>query len=974
MPLKLVTGPANSGKAGRLLAELRARIDDEPILVVPTFRDVERSQRELSASGAVFGVRVVRFEWLFEIVAERAAPDLAAAPRASDVLRELLMDQAVGSARLSALAASAAQPGFARSALAFAGELERSRVEPERLRRALVAWAGGGSRARYAKEVGELYAAYRRRLEAAGMLDDDLFALRALEALSLEPFRWGHAPLFVHGFDDFTELELDAIETIAARAGADVRVSLPYERGRLAFLSLAGVFERLRAMAAAHEELPPSTEHYRERSRAPLHHLERALLTDGPAPVEADGAVRLLSAGGQRAEVELVAGEVLALLRDGVSPAEVAVVFRDLAPYASLVEQVFDVYGVPFSGERTVPLAHTSLGRGLLALLRCAKLEGGAADLVSYLRTPGRLTRPAAVDRLEREARQGGSDSITNALALWRGAGRASLPELERLTQARSGVELVVELDRQLQRLFWGPYRDEPRPLSASERDDPRVVGAAHAALVDLHTLALADPGAVDARRVHDTLARLRVRLGEDDQPGRVLVTSPEGLRGRRFEAVFVCGLQEGEFPRGARPEPFLADPDRRELAAAAGLALPVREDQLDRERFLFYLCASRAQRLLVLSSRVSDEEGTPSPPSFFLEDVRDVFTPALGEGVRRRSLSDVTWAEGTEPTRVEWERARAAEGPRRPPTSPAELAHPEVLAALAAREAFSAGALEAYADCPVRWLVERELDPVRLEPEPEAMVRGRYAHEVLELTYRRLREHTGDRGVTPGNLGQAERVLAEALEECRSAFPISVSPTRARAAARRLEFDLLRFLRREAVADGSFAPEHLELRFGLGEDGHGPVPLGPPGVSLHGVIDRVDTSGRRALVIDYKSGSRVDAVAQWGKRNRLQAAIYMLAVGHLLDLEPVGGVYAPLRGKDLRPRGLLAAECREGLGSGYFNTDFRPSEEFDEQLGGVRERIAALITELRAGRIECRPDSCSSRGGCAHPSICRRD
>ncbi len=91
---------------------------------------------------------------------------------------------------------------------------------------------------------------------------------------------------------------------------------------------------------------------------------------------------------------------------------------------------------------------------------------------------------------------------------------------------------------------------------------------------------------------------------------------------------MFVCGLQEGEFPRGAAPEPFLPDEDRRELARASGLRLPLREDQLDRERYLFYVCASRAERLLVLSARYCDEEGDPQSPSFFLEDVRD----ALGE------------------------------------------------------------------------------------------------------------------------------------------------------------------------------------------------------------------------------------------------------------------------------------------------------------------------------------------------------
>ena len=72
MPLKLVTGPANAAKAGEVLGGLRARLDDEPILVVPTFGDVEHAQRELAERGAVFGARVMRFDWLFGEIAARA--------------------------------------------------------------------------------------------------------------------------------------------------------------------------------------------------------------------------------------------------------------------------------------------------------------------------------------------------------------------------------------------------------------------------------------------------------------------------------------------------------------------------------------------------------------------------------------------------------------------------------------------------------------------------------------------------------------------------------------------------------------------------------------------------------------------------------------------------------------------------------------------------------------------------------------
>ena len=105
-----------------------------------------------------------------------------------------------------------------------------------------------------------------------------------------------------------------------------------------------------------------------------------------------------------------------------------------------------------------------------------------------------------------------------------------------------------------------------------------------------------------------------------------IQIASPETIRARRFDAVFACGLQEGEWPAPSSADPFLSDDDRREIAEHGGLLLPFREDQLDRERYLFYATISRAERLLFLSWRVSDEDGNPEARSFFIEDVADVF------------------------------------------------------------------------------------------------------------------------------------------------------------------------------------------------------------------------------------------------------------------------------------------------------------------------------------------------------------
>ena len=970
MPLTLVAGPANAAKAGEVLGGLRARLEDEPILVVPTFQDVEHAQRELAERGAVFGARVLRFDWLFREIAERGGYH---EPVASPVQRELIVEEAIRGARLAVLAESAAQPGFVRAAARFVTELGRSMVDPARLTAALRSWAGDGPRRAYADEVAAIYRGYRDGVEAAGLADPELFAKRALDAVRLAPERWRGTPLFVYGFDDFTALELDALETVARRCGADVTVSLPFEAGRVAFKAVARVREELLARGARELALPPLEDHYAEGSRRALHHLERGMFETEPgARVDPGAAIAFHSAGGERAEVELAGARVLELLREGVEPGDVAVVFRAPASQASLIEQVFGAYGIPYSLDRSIPFGHTGLGRGLLALVRCAILDGSAEDLLAYLRTPGLLRVPGLADRLEAQVRREGAHSAAHARQLWEREHWA-LDDLDRLRQARDPAAFVAEVERRLVALFAGPHERRADVLAGPELEGARALAAAQAALVQLRALLEAGAvGALEQARVYRVLEDLKVPVGESPQPDRVQVATPEAIRARRFEAVLVCGLQEGEFPRGASSEPFLSDEDRRAIARASGLVLPVREDRLDRERYLFYVSASRAERLLVLSSRTSDEEGNPEAESFFVEDVRGLLEDDAAE-VRVRSLSDVTWRPEDAPTAAEWDRALAATGPRREERRPGALASEPLLAELAAREAVSAGALERFADCPVKWLVQDVLRPDELAPDPEAMVRGDYAHAVLEHTFRRLRQETGRRRVTPANLADAERILLEELRARRSAFKLSPKQTRVRAAARRLEFDLLRFLRAEAHSDATFEPEHLELRFGYGEE-TGPVEIAT-GLRVRGRIDRVDTSDGKALVLDYKSSRRVDRykVASWESENRFQAALYMLVVERLLRLRAAGGVYVALGSDDPRPRGMVAAEVAE-LGSGFVAGDRLEPEAFRSKLTWALERIRETDARMRRGELCSSPDSCAWNGGCSYPSICRSD
>jgi len=973
MPLTLVTGPANAEKAGHVLAAYRAALDRAPLLVVPTAADVERYRRELASAGAVFGVEVLRFGWLEREVARRAA--IGGRPL-GPLARERVAAHAVGATRLDRLARSAATPGFLPAFLALADELEELRITPGRWYAALRAWAADApAQAAYAEELGALYGAYRDGLERLGRRDARLHTVEALDRLRLEPARWGGTPVFLYGFDDLTPLQRDTVETLAVHCRADVTLSLTYEPGRAAFAGRGATFQELLALGADHVALDASADHYASLG---LHDLERGLFETGAEPCDPGGGVLLLEGGGERAELELVAAHAAQLIREeGLAPEEIAVVLRTPDDHAPLVADVFAAAGVPIALSRTVAAGHTALGRGVIGLLRCALLDGTPDDLLAWLRTPGKLTRPALADRLEAEARQNGARTAAEARALWQRAHPDfALSELDRVADAHArGFEALCErVAGEASALFAAPHRGRASVLTGPEALDARVAAALRGALGELGALAARAPSlAPSPAELARTLEGLEVFAAGDvraGSPGAVEVTSPLRIRARRVRALFLCGLQEGVFPKAGRPEPFLGDAERRALNAASGLRLALREDQLDRERFLFYTAVSRPTDVLALSWHAADDEGEPRVRSLFVDDVLDLLDPV--PDIERRALGAAGFDGPLAPNEREILRERLAAqsfARRRPPAPIAPLRDPAVLAALRERETWSASALEAWTACPVKWFVDRLLSPEELAPDPEPLLRGELAHKVLEEAMRALVSAGG--GLQPENLDEAKRHLHAALDRHAANARISVNPERLRAALRRLEADLVRYLDHAAHARSELVPAHFELRFGGAGDDLPAAPLAGGELRLAGRIDRVDTGpGGAAIVYDYKGRSAPPSQARWLNEAKLQIGLYMLALPHLLDLEAVGGLYQPLGAEDPRPRGLLRSDADERLDA--VRNDRLEDDAFDARLDEVLAAALEAVRGIRSGALEPRPDTCAWNGGCAHPSICR--
>jgi ATP-dependent helicase/DNAse subunit B len=314
MPLKLVLGPANSAKAGQVLGACAAAAGRGAVLVVPTGQDSRRYARELAERGAVLGSSVITFSGLMRELGRRAG---YGAPRLSGVQRERVLRRTIAQLRFTVSARSAQSPGFANAAWRLIAELERSLVTPERFAAALESWAARDRRRRgYAQDLATLYDGYARELDRLGRADDERYAWGALDALTAAPESWGAAPVFVYGFDDLTPLERAALQTLSGPAGAEVVVSLTWEPGRAALSARGDALKALQPAADAVVELPPLADWYEPAAAKVLHHLERRLFEPETGErVDPGSAVRLLESGGERAEVELVASEVLALLR-----------------------------------------------------------------------------------------------------------------------------------------------------------------------------------------------------------------------------------------------------------------------------------------------------------------------------------------------------------------------------------------------------------------------------------------------------------------------------------------------------------------------------------------------------------------------------------------------------------------------------------------------------------------------------------
>ena len=705
MPLTLVLGPANSAKAGEVLGAYAAaahrgsaagRADRAP------------TPRTTSASWPPPGPCSARCSrspgWPRRSPGAPATRARALAAPARALLRARGRRVALrGAARVGRR-----RPGSRRGRRADR-RAERSLVTPAAVRRRR---CGPGAREDHRR--GPLrrgprrdLPAYARELERTGRVDAELFAWRALDALRAEPGRWGRRRCSSTASTTCTRSSATRSRRWPGWPALEVTVSLTYEAGRAALAARAEVVEELRPLAERVLELPALDEHYAagvaRRAAPPRAASVRAAPRADRSRAARCGCSRPAASGPRPSSSPPRCSRCCARASPARRSPWCAARSRPRRP---LLERVFAHYGIASPATARLPLgahARSAAGCWRSPAARCARAGAAPRTCSTTCARPGLLERPEVADALEAEIRR--------AAAAHRRRRRASgsgwtLAELDAL--AAPPTRRPSSPGR--------PGGCSPRPTAGARRARPRRGARRAGAGGVLERCGARELGEQPPGRRADRAARgaRPCPIGAPGGPGAVLVAEPLAIRARRFRGGVRLRPAGGRVPAPGAPEPFLSDERRRELARAAACGC-ARARTRWRASATCSTPASRAPPTqVVLSYRSSDEEGNLALRSPFLADVAELLDPGLARApppaaARRRRVAGRRGAD----------RARAGARARRPRARrrrrrPIAAARAARSGALAPRPPHArscpAARSSRYADCPVKWLVEREL------------------------------------------------------------------------------------------------------------------------------------------------------------------------------------------------------------------------------------------------------------------------
>ena len=466
---------------------------------------------------------------------------------------------------------------------------------------------------RYTQDRVGLYAEYEAQCQREGVVDFAELLLRCYEVLSRnEPLRLHYQQRFKHilvdEFQDTNALQYawlkllagggakvlavgDDDQSIYAFRGADVSNMRAFEREFAGDNTI-----RLEQNYRSHGHILAAANALIQNNRA---RLGKALWTEA-----GEGElIRVFEAYSDLDEARFVVDEIRALVNDGMSRDQIAVLYRANAQSRVLEHELFS-RGVPYKVYGGLRFFERQEIKHALAYLRLLANPDDDTAFMRVVNFPTRGIGSRSLEALQAAAHQCHSSLYNAAASLTGKAGQtvgAFIRLIESLRQHTANLPLPEVMAQVIAESgLTAHYQKEKEGQERLDNLDELINAAA--TFVDDEG-AIGEGGALVSFLTHASLEAGEHQAGEGEVAVQLMTV--HAAKGLEFEAVFLTGLEQGLFPHDN--------------------AIQEGESGLEEERRLMYVAMTRARHRLYLSgaqTRMLHGQTRYCVPSLFLREI----------------------------------------------------------------------------------------------------------------------------------------------------------------------------------------------------------------------------------------------------------------------------------------------------------------------------------------------------------------
>ena len=485
----------------------------------------------------------------------------------------------------------------------------------------------------------EIYAAYEQQCQREGVADFAELLLRSYELLRRnEPLRQHYQARFkyilVDEFQDTSRFQYEWLKQIAGKDNAVFAVG-DDDQSIYAFRGAhAGNMQTfLREFAV--ENVIKLEQNY--RSQGNILDAANVLIGHNNGRLgknlwTAEGAgepIRLYAASSDFDEAQFIVDEIRALIKDGIAPSQIALLYRSNAQSRVLEHALFSAT-VPYRVYGGLRFFERQEVKHALAYLRLIANPEDDNALLRVINFPTRGIGARSVEQIQEVARAQGT-------SLWQAACQKSgkdsskgVPAFVTLIEAMRRDTTGLDLAEQVAHLLQASGLVAHYQASKTEVDRienlEELINAANAFLKEYDGERTEEmPDALTAFLTHAALEAgdNQAASGQD----AVQLMTVHAAKGLEFHSVFISGLEEGLCPH----ENSMFE-----------------QDGLEEERRLMYVAITRARRHLYLSfaqSRMLHGQLRYGVPSRFLSEIPEKLLKAINAPVAQAS-TPTAWAE----------------------------------------------------------------------------------------------------------------------------------------------------------------------------------------------------------------------------------------------------------------------------------------------------------------------------------------